>query len=98
MRRDRYHSRVANARAVRMAGRYRSRMRIWVDADGCPRDAKELVQRAAERLQIPAVFVANSDLRLPRSQFVSSVRVGAGLDVADKHIVDQAQPGDLAVT
>jgi uncharacterized protein YaiI (UPF0178 family) len=33
--------------------------RIWVDADACPREAKELVFRASERLQIPVMVVAN---------------------------------------
>ncbi|MBS2029343.1 MAG: YaiI/YqxD family protein [Deltaproteobacteria bacterium] len=73
-------------------------MKIWVDADACPRDVKELVFRAAERLQIPAVLVANSDLNVPRSAFVSSVRVGKGLDVADGYLVQHAEPGDLAIT
>jgi len=73
-------------------------MKLWVDADACPREVKDVIFRAAERLQIACVLVSNSDLRLPRSSFVSSVRVGAGLDVADKYIVEHAEPGDLAVT
>jgi len=38
-------------------------VRIWVDADSAPRDAKEIVYRTAKRLAIDAVFVAN---RRPR--------------------------------
>jgi uncharacterized protein YaiI (UPF0178 family) len=56
------------------------------------------VIRAVERLSLHAVFVANKQLNLPRSQRVSTVQVGAGLDVADQHIAAQAQAGDLAVT
>ena len=73
-------------------------MRIWIDADACPAPVKEIVIRAAERLKIPAVFVANKAVTLPRSEFLSTVRVGAGLDVADRHLASSAQPGDLAVT
>ena len=73
-------------------------MRIWVDADACPGAVRDIVLRAAERLRVPTVFVANKRLALPRSEVVSSVQVGAGLDVADQHIAANAQAGDLAVT
>ncbi len=73
-------------------------MRIWIDADACPGAVKEIVLRAAERLQVPVVFVANAPLNLPRSQLISSVVVGKGLDVADMHIAAEAARGDLAVT
>ncbi|MBF5043247.1 YaiI/YqxD family protein [Aggregicoccus sp. 17bor-14] len=73
-------------------------MRIWVDADACPGAVRDIVLRAAERLRVPAVFVANKRLSLPRSDVVSSVQVGAGLDVADQHIAASAQAGDLAIT
>ncbi|MBU8897849.1 YaiI/YqxD family protein [Corallococcus sp. H22C18031201] len=73
-------------------------MRIWVDADACPGPVREILVRAAQRLRVPAVFVANRPLGLPRSEWVSSVQVGAGLDVADRHIAATAEAGDLAVT
>jgi uncharacterized protein len=59
-------------------------MKIWVDADACPGPVRDILLRAAERLKVPAVFVANKRLTLPRSELVSSVQVGAGLDVADR--------------
>ncbi len=34
-------------------------MRIYVDADGFPTAAKDLLIRAAVRLHVPLVFVAN---------------------------------------
>lgn len=73
-------------------------MRIWVDADACPGPVRDILLRAAERLKVPTVFVANKRLTLPRSELVSTVQVGAGLDVADRHIAAEAQRGDLAVT
>lgn len=54
--------------------------------------------RAAERLKIPTVFVANRPTALPRSELLSSVQVGKGLDVADAYISANAEAGDLAVT
>jgi uncharacterized protein YaiI (UPF0178 family) len=73
-------------------------MRIFVDADACPAAVKEMVVRAAERLAVSAVFVANKNIRLPPSRHVSTVRVAMGLDVADGHIARSAEAGDLAIT
>lgn len=73
-------------------------MRLWIDADACPGPVKELIIRSAERLKIPAVFVANKPTVLPRSELLSSVQVARGLDVADAYISANAMPGDLAVT
>jgi uncharacterized protein YaiI (UPF0178 family) len=73
-------------------------MRIWVDADACPGPVRDVLLKASQRLKVPLVFVANKALSLPRSELVSTVQVGAGLDVADRHIAQGAQAGDLAVT
>ena len=37
-------------------------MRIWIDADACPRVIKEIAFRASERLEIPVRLVANTSL------------------------------------
>ncbi len=71
---------------------------IWVDADACPKVIKEILYRAAERVGIALILVANQPLETPRSRHIRSVRVAAGFDVADNHIVQQAQAGDLVVT
>jgi uncharacterized protein len=74
-------------------------MKIWVDADAAPRDVKEIVYRAAMRLEIHAVLVANQRLGTPpHNPHVSAVCVSGGPDVADRHIADHAEPGDIAVT
>lgn len=73
-------------------------MTIWVDADACPRVIKEILYRAAERVQVELVLVANRPLHTPRSRFIRSMKVGAGFDVADRHIADSVQPGDLVIT
>jgi len=73
-------------------------MNIWIDADACPNVIKEILFRAAERAQIETVLVANQPMRLPPSKYIRFVQVEAGLDVADKRIVELMQTGDLVVT
>ena len=74
-------------------------MRIWIDADAAPRDVKEIVFRAARRLRIETVLVANQRLPTPPGNpFITAVRVEGGADVADRYIAAQAASGDLAVT
>lgn len=74
-------------------------MTIWIDADATPRDVKEIVFRAAKRLSIPAILVANRRLDPPPGNpMISAVRVDGGPDVADQYIVDHAAAGDLVVT
>ena len=81
-----------------MLGYPLSSMRIWVDADGCPKAIQEILFRAAERTRIQTTFVANRDLRLPRSRFLRSMRVARGFDVADGRITELVESGDLVVT
>ena len=55
--------------------------------------------RAAKRLGVPAILVANQRLQPPLGNpFVSTVWVDGGPDVADQHIADEAVAGDLVVT
>jgi len=73
-------------------------MRIWVDADASPKVIKEILFRAAQRVQVQVTLVANQPLQVPPSQFIRSVQVAAGFDVADNYIVQHADAGDLVVT
>ena len=73
-------------------------MKIWVDADACPGVIKEILFRAAERTQITTTLVANKLLRVPSSPFIRAIQVPAGFDVADTHIVQNLQAGDLVIT
>ena len=73
-------------------------MQIWVDADACPNVIKEILFRAAERLQIPLILVANMVLQTPPSRYIRSMRVGAGFNVADNAIVKEMESGDLVIT
>jgi len=71
---------------------------IWVDADACPKPMREILFRAAERAQIRLTLVANQSLPVPRSRWISTVRVGAGFDVADGYIAQRVAAGDLVIT
>lgn len=74
-------------------------MKLWVDADAAPREAKEVVYRAARRLQLPTILVANGPLQVPaNATTVSTVQVAGGANVADRYILAQAQRGDVVVT
>ena len=73
-------------------------MQIWVDADACPGVIKDILYRAAERAQRNLILVANKALRTPRSQWIHTLQVPGGFDVADKHIASAVEPGDLVIT
>jgi uncharacterized protein YaiI (UPF0178 family) len=74
-------------------------MRIWLDADATPRDVKDIVFRAAHRLSIDTVVVANQRVPIPPGHpRISAVRVEGGPDVADRYIATNAAPGDVAIT
>jgi uncharacterized protein len=77
----------------------RAPLKIWIDADAAPRDVKELVFRAARRLAVETVLVANQRLQTPPGNpLVSAVWVDGGADVADQYIATHASAGDLVVT
>lgn len=70
-----------------------------MDADAAPRDVKEIVQRAARRLELHTVLVANHRLTVPlNNPYVRAIRVEGGPDVADRHIAENAEAGDIAIT
>lgn len=73
-------------------------MKIWVDADACPGVIKEILFRAAQRVEIPLTLVANHALRVPASPWIRAQRVAPGFDVADHFIVQQLEAGDLVIT
>ncbi|GHV60167.1 UPF0178 protein [Spirochaetia bacterium] len=80
-------------------------MKIFVDADSCPRPARELVLRASVRTGIPAVFAANRPIPGISGETARGERIAVKMELcppgensADNRIVELARPGDLAVT
>ncbi len=73
-------------------------MRIWVDADACPKVIKEILYRAAIRTKTEMILVANQALYVPASAFIKTIQVPSGFDVADHEIVENIQPDNLVIT
>jgi uncharacterized protein YaiI (UPF0178 family) len=73
-------------------------MKIWIDADACPRVIKEILFKASERLKIPVCLVANKGLAKHHTHLVDSVVVANGFDVADDYIAEHATLDDLVIT
>ena len=69
-----------------------------MDADACPSEIKEMLFRAANKRQIKVTLVANQPMRTPLSEFINTVLVPGGLNIADRQIVELSAPGDLVIT
>ena len=70
-------------------------MKIWVDADACPKAIKEIVCRAAERTNIETLFIANARLYLAVSEYIRFIQVPHGADIADDYIVTMPENLEL---
>ncbi|MDR1466523.1 MAG: DUF188 domain-containing protein [Treponema sp.] len=73
-------------------------MKIFVDADSCPRPARKFVARAAKRLSVEAVFVANRLIPGVEGEFLVMELCPEGQGMADDRIVEQAREGDIVIT
>ncbi|MCJ8314531.1 MAG: YaiI/YqxD family protein [Saccharospirillaceae bacterium] len=73
-------------------------MNLWIDADACPNQVKEIMFKAANRKKIQLTLVANQYIKIPNSPFISMTQVESGFDVADDYIVAHVEPNDLVIT
>ena len=87
-------------------------MKILVDADSCPRAARELVLRRAAKLKYRLIFAANRQIpgsftnhSLTNHSQVGGAIAGAEMEIcpnsensADDRIVELAERGDLVIT
>ena len=71
---------------------------IWVDADACPKPIREILFRAALRVEVPLTLVANHALPVPASPLIRCLQVAHGFDEADKLIAREARKNDLVIT
>jgi uncharacterized protein len=76
----------------------KNKLKIWVDADACPKIIKEILFRAANRTKISMIFVSNHPIFIPSSPFITRIQVNSGFDVADNKIVQSVESGDLVIT
>lgn len=73
-------------------------MTLWVDADSCPKQVRDLILKTGFRRKIPVRFVANRAIPgLAGFPFEMTV-ADATPDAADDFIVEHAVSGDLAIT
>lgn len=68
---------------------------LYIDADACP--VKDEIYQVTHRLQFRVVVVANSPIRIPRSELITFVEQH-GFDGVDDWIVSQCGPGDIVIT
>jgi len=80
---------------ARPVGRY---MKIWVDADSCPRQVRDLILKTGHRRKIPIHFVANRAIPGAAGFSFEMTVADATPDAADDYIVDHAKAMDLVVT
>lgn len=73
-------------------------MKIYVDADACPTAIKDILLRAAFRLKLKIIFIANQPVKIPDSEYASLLIVDAGPDIADDKIVELVTSGDLVIS
>lgn len=73
-------------------------MKIYIDADACPKVIKEILIKAAIRTQRELILVANKSLNVERHPLIKTVLVPGGFDVADDYIANIVEPHDLVIT
>ncbi|MDB5491610.1 MAG: yaiI [Micavibrio sp.] len=73
-------------------------MKIWVDADACPKIIKDILFRVAERTGVPVTLVANQYFFVPQTLNVSFIQVEPGFNSADDKIVELCAEGDIVIT
>jgi uncharacterized protein YaiI (UPF0178 family) len=73
-------------------------VKILVDADSCPAEARRVILKAAEKRHIQAVFAANRPIPGIEGGFAVMSLCSEQSGAADDRIVDLAITGDLAIT
>lgn len=73
-------------------------MQIWVDGDACPGEVKALLFKAAVNRKVHVTVVANQSIHTPKAQYIATVLVPSGMNIADRKIVELATSGDLVIT
>jgi uncharacterized protein len=71
-------------------------MKILVDADSCPKQARDLVLRRAVKLNIRAIFAANR--QIPDAAGAQMEICPNGENAADDRIAELSESGDIVVT
>lgn len=73
-------------------------MKIWIDADACPKPVKELIFKGSFSKMLEVILVANGHIGIPVSPLITFIQVDHGDNVADLYIADHVLPEDLVIT
>lgn len=72
-------------------------MRVWIDADACPKAAKDQLVKFALKRKFEVVLVAGQAQIKPAFACVKLIVVPSGPDAADDYLVEHALPGELVI-
>jgi uncharacterized protein YaiI (UPF0178 family) len=72
-------------------------MRVWIDADACPRLARDQLIKFALKRGFEVWMVAGQPVARPNFHCVKLIVVPSGPDAADDYLVEHAQPGELVI-
>ncbi|MDP3978425.1 MAG: YaiI/YqxD family protein [Pseudomonas sp.] len=72
-------------------------MRVWIDADACPKAAKDQVVKFALKRRFEVLLVAGQAQVKPAYACVRLIVVPSGPDAADDYLVEHALPGELVI-
>ena len=72
-------------------------MRVWIDADACPKAAKDQVVKFALKRHFEVLLVAGQAQIKPAYSCVRLIVVPSGPDAADDYLVEHALPGELVI-
>ncbi|QEN06231.1 YaiI/YqxD family protein [Thiospirochaeta perfilievii] len=73
-------------------------MRIWVDADSCPVKIREIISKAAKRVEIEALYVANRVIPVQEHDYIRKIVTSNEDQSADKYILDNIKESDIVIT
>ncbi len=71
---------------------------IWIDADSCPVQVRNIVSKASIRHKIELFFVANHEIKNLKNDYSKMIIVESIKDSADNYIVENAKADDLVIT
>lgn len=73
-------------------------MILWVDADSCPRQVRDLILKTGKRRGLTVRFVANRSIPGSSEFPFEMIIADSAPDAADDYIVEHAQALDLVIT
>ena len=66
---------------------------IWIDADALPNKNREILLKTILKHNLPAQFIANRWIDLPRRSHIKMKVVSQGFDKADEYIAERCTTG-----